>query len=214
MKPSVQIYIFFLSCYLFQFAYCQITCAENEALSSDRSQCITCQCDGCGVKSNYTCYSIKGIVYDTTVTGMYLDQYLVYSITGQEVEINDTIPTCIGGQIITTDSSHYICDCGSGYELSNGYCYESSAFNALPTISQITYNYLEEDNKYKTTTFSSDFYEINTRQAIIGCQGGNVEKCQLLANLCVLRMYEPSSAECSAFLSIQDTFDSYRDNNL
>lgn len=186
-------------------------CSElgnNYAPSKDKTRCILCECNNdCNVSNTtYECYSSKGFVYDKLVTGYYSDEYLLYRIGGDKNPPPDPYPSCIGGYLEYLNKN-YNCKCDNGYKINpdDNVCYKSSY--EITTIQQMKYSFLENGSKYKSSPlFDSYLFKQYSNQAIAGCQDKIPEKCQMLANLCALRMYDQTSAECSQFLSIQDTF--------
>jgi hypothetical protein len=51
-------------------------------------------------------------------------------------------------------------------------------------------------------SLDSDLLEKTLYSAVIGCQAWNITKCEELGNLCVLEMYDKSSAACQAYQTI------------
>ena len=186
---------------------CSSELGNNYAPSKDKTRCIKCECDGCKANENttYECQSNNGIVYDKLVSGYYSDEYLLYKIENfnKTKKMPEIDLSCIGGYI----DSNYECKCDDGYKLNpeDNVCYKSSY--VITPIQQMKYSFLENDSKYKSSPlFDSYLFKQYSNQAIAGCQDNIPEKCQMLANLCALRMYDQTSAECSQFLSIQDTY--------
>lgn len=75
----------------------------------------------------------------------------------------------------------------------------------LENARTINYDYVEtsSDSLGQVTVVISDTYNYLYYDAAVGCQEyGNPQKCQVLANLCVLQLYNERALVCSLFQNI------------
>ena len=189
-------------------------CTTNYSTpSSDGSRCIDCNCVGCFHNSNTACTSENGIVYDRNILGYQLNNFELFPITGFNSQNDkiDIIPSCIGGTLEKSGNS-IICNC-TPLENKNGRCYTTEELNKITSVitsepsSTYLYNYVEVINdidKYQIQTVNSALFYLYSYQAIADCSLIKGEKCQLLANLCTLKMYDEKQPECEAFINISN----------
>ncbi|CDW85678.1 meckelin isoform 4 [Stylonychia lemnae] len=116
------------------------------------------------------------------------------------------------GQLYTPTTIPWSCAClTSNYTSSYGICLLNTDVTAVRTnfplenARTINYDYVEtgSDSLGQVTVVISDTYNYLYYDAAVGCQElGNPKKCQVLANLCVLQMYNERTIVCSLFKSI------------
>ncbi|KAI8924515.1 Meckelin [Entophlyctis helioformis] len=120
-------------------------------------------------------------------------------------DINNMVATLSGGS--------YSCSCKTGgglnANLQGGLCVADTAVSRVITTygtvqSSITYqDVVDSAGQATSLTVQSDLFNNNYVKAISKCDGdGDVLSCQLLANLCVLSMYDQSSRLCAAYLKL------------
>lgn len=185
------------------------SCESGKAPSSDGEICITCansdNCSNCSPNEYGICTSEDGIVYDRNILGYQLQSYELFPIKNYNLK-NNTIPNigkCIDGTLTFVDSE-VKCECGNNLNEINGRCYTNEEKDKIQATDYIyTYKYIESINEidtYSQSSGSSNLFNEQSAAAIIDCNKIGGEKCQLLANLCTLQMYDEDTPECKAFI--------------
>jgi hypothetical protein len=96
------------------------------------------------------------------------------------------------------------CQCNPSTTLSNGVCYDNTILRTVLTPEAII-NYESSENSGTLTRFpfASGTIQYLYYDAALGCyNNGDPQKCQTLANLCVLVLYDETTNICKQFKDI------------
>ena len=122
------------------------------------------------------------------------------------------------GQVYTQTTIPWTCSCVTTfYTSSHDICLINTDVQTISTsyplesARTINYDYVETSGSSlgQVTVVISDTYNYLYYDAAVGCEVyRNPEKCQVLANLCVLQMYNERTLVCSLFQNILSTITS------
>jgi hypothetical protein len=96
------------------------------------------------------------------------------------------------------------CQCVASTTLSNGVCFDNNVIRSvLPPDAVVNYESSENQGTLTRFPFASGTIQYLYYDAALGCQQyGDPQKCQMLANLCVLVLYDESTNICKQFKDI------------
>jgi meckelin len=114
--------------------------------------------------------------------------------------------------------TEWVCSCPQDdYEDSGDTCVlrtDTTAFANLGTVNPITYNRVEKEgaSAFSSAVMNSELMDYYYFTAAVGCNAYDLQQqCQVLANLCVMHMYNERHPTCALFQTIMAAKDGVAD---
>lgn len=181
-------------------------CAQ--ASSSDRYHCMTCDGTTTGYDTSTLecgCAASLGLV-EVDLSGVIQSAKSCITCTAGSYLHNGVCTACADPYM---QASAGTCACSAAYTQVNDVCLNTATYNDIQTTYPassaytVKYNDVESAAGGSTTSVTSAVLSQWFYEAAVKCKRqAGVEWCQMLANMCVLQMYETSASACALFISL------------
>ena len=177
---------------------CQF-CPQNAIITNNE-----CECNSLNPSNNQ-------VILEFSQNGDYLTTKQCFDCTFDFFD-SSNLHNCVSCPNNMTRLATGSCGCSQSYTQSGNYCIDntdaSSILSNYAVASAVAVDYLFTETSQGLGTFalsSSSAFQYYYLKAGVDCQKGAVIGCQVLANLCVLQLYNKGSTVCTLYESITAT---------
>eukprot|EP01028_Stygiella_incarcerata_P007522 TRINITY_DN3121_c0_g1_i1.p1 TRINITY_DN3121_c0_g1~~TRINITY_DN3121_c0_g1_i1.p1 ORF type:complete len:976 (+),score=158.64 TRINITY_DN3121_c0_g1_i1:108-3035(+) len=171
---------------------CTACASSSYVVSRDGETCMTCS----GTIANGECVcGANEIVVESNAAGVLLGSKTCLECPTDSYVSSSDLYTCAKcpDPNRMTRTAGVSCVCPTGFTTHRGSCVYSTYASNVPTSGASTVS-------YGSGTVISDVFEQLYLPSAVRCKyESNVTACQILANLCVLQLYETSKPACSIY---------------
>lgn len=197
-------------------------CSSGQTSSFDRLRCLSCPPNSSLITTSSTnciCSNFQ-FLRDVDTNGTLLTTAVCESCPSYAYPSSD-LSACIScpdiqNMVSVYSNNKYSCQCqtAKGYQSipQGGQCVMDSGMALVQSNyknNPFSVNYLDLVSPSGASTSAllqtSDFFSTYLYESMVDCYAYDMIACELLSNLCVLGMYDTSSAACSAYIAIAQT---------